>query len=784
MNSETLKFLLYPSREYSPMPFWFWNDRLDEKEIIRQIREMNDKGVNGFVIHPRIGLPRDIPYMSEKYLSYVKCAVEEAGRLNMKVILYDEGMYPSGSAHGMVVKAHPEFATRGIRCEESLVNVPKLADDEKLLFTFKARKISDDSLDKTSIKSYDGEALKEGEVFIHLIEGFTHGHIRGIHIGEDDWEEPPKSSDLLRFEAVSCFIELTHEAYYKALEKYFGNTVIGIFTDEPSVLGRGEDKRMKPWTVDFLTELEKEGIKPCDIAAMWYDVGETTQSIRSKYAAAVNKRLTESFYKQLSDWCEAHNIALVGHPGKSYDIGLLKYFGIPGQDLVFRRVAPEEGKALSGFDSTQAKCSSDSARHRGRKRNLNECFACGGKNMIEWSFNADDMKWTMDWLFVRGVNMLVPHAFFYSLNGDRRFGERPPDVGFNNIWWKHYEAFSNYIKRMSYMMTDSVNQTGVAVLCRSDFLPFDIVKPLYENQIEFNYLEEELLKDGSCKIADGKIKIASQCYDTLVIEDISLMCAEIEKFAQKGGKVIAYNPKGVDLDNNIITVKTFEETVMHLEKDLVITPPCKDLRVSHIEKNGEHFYILVNEGEKAISGDITFSVGEEVTVFDPWKGEKIEPKDGSVKLDRRESLIICAGKNMSKKTTVCLKEETNAPKKEVELKNWYVNGKKVKLGSWTENETYKDFCGTLCYKTEFETDLKDVNKIVLDMGQVAEQAEVYLNGKYVGYKLWAPYNSDLTEYVRSGKNSLEIEVTNTLANKYSENRLPSGLLDRVVLKIY
>ena len=782
MNSETLKSLLRPDSEFSPMPFWFWNDELKEDKITEQIRKMNDKGVNGFVIHPRIGLPREIPYMSEKYMSYVKCAVKEADKLKMKVILYDEGMYPSGSAHGMIVEKHPEFAARGIRCEESLNNKPELEAGEKLLFTFTAKKLSDNFLCRESIKEYKGGALK-GCVFIHLIEGFSHGHIRGIHIGEDDWENPPKSADILRYESVSCFIKLTHEVYYKALSEYFGNTIIGIFTDEPSVLGRGEDKRMKPWTVDFFAELEKAGIKPPDIAAMWYDVGEETEKIRKRYAQAVNNRLTDSFYKQLSDWCEAHGIALVGHPGKSADIGLLKYFHIPGQDLVFRRVAPEEGKAVYGFDSVQAKCSSDSARHRGRRRNLNECFACGGKNS-EWSFNADDMKWTMDWLFIRGVNMLVPHAFFYSLDGERRFGERPPDVGFNNIWWKHYEAFSDYIKRMSFMMTDSVNVTGVAVLCKADFLPFDIAKPLYENQIEFNYLEEELIKDGSCNISGGKIKIASQCYDTLIIEDISLISRETEKFAEAGGTVIVYNPAGVSLNKNIISVSSFEKTPAYLKKDIVITPACKELRTSHIVKSGEHFYILVNEGEAPVTGDVTFSAGEAVSVFDPWSGKELALKDNVLSLDRRESLIICAGKNPSRKAVLHFENRYGTPKREIEPENWYIDSDKVKLGSWTENDKLKDFCGTVCYESEFEIDLKSVDKLILDMGSVAEQAEVYLNGGYVGYKLWAPYVLDLTDYVKNGKNSLEIEVTNSLANKYGKEKLPSGLLQRVILKIY
>ncbi len=782
MNDDTLKKLLCPDREFSPMPFWFWNDSLDENEIIAQIGKMDSKGVNGFVIHPRIGIPRDIPYMSEKFIGYVKCAVEEADRRGMKVILYDEGMYPSGAAHGMIVEKHPEFATRGIRCEESLDSCPELVADEKLLFTFTAKKISDGVLD--DIKEYNGLTPEDGCVFIHLIEGFTHGHIRGIHIGEDDWEEPPRSADILSFGSVSCFIELTHEVYYRALSKYFGNTIMGIFTDEPSVLGRGEDKRMKPWTIDFLSELERVGITPCDIPAMWYDVGEKTEQIRKDYAAAVHNRLTHSYYKQLYDWCESHDIALVGHPGKSWDIGLLKYFHIPGQDLVFRRVAPEGDKAVSGFDSVQAKCSSDSARHRGRRRNLNECFACGGKNGIEWSFSADDMKWTMDWLFIRGVNMLVPHAFFYSLDGERRFGERPPDVGFNNIWWEHYDAFSDYIKRMSYMLTDSYNVTDIAVLCGSARLPYDIVRPLYEHQLEFNYLEEELIRDGSCEIDNGRIKIRSQCYSTLIVDDVSHISPEAEHFAENGGTVIVYDPDGIYHKKNIISAASYEEILSYLKKDIVITPSCKDLRVSHIVKNGEHFYILVNEGEAPVRGDITFSADRSISVFDPWRGKMLAKNNNICYLGRRESLIICAGKDPSRRAMLHFSDQFGAHKREIEPDLWYIGSERIKLGSWTENARLKDFCGTVSYTSEFEIDLYDADKLILDMGAVAEQAEVYLNGKFVGYKLWAPYVIDITNHVKPGKNRIKINVTNSLANKYSKERLPSGLLDRVVLKVF
>ena len=153
-------------------------------------------------------------------------------------------------------------------------------------------------------------------------------------------------------------------------------------------------------------------------------------------------------------------------------------------------------------------------------------------------------------------------------------------------------------------------------------------------------------------------------------------------------------------------------------------------------------------------------------------------------MKRRESLIICAGKNPTKKTVLQFKDPYCLPKKEIELKNWNIGGEKAKLGSWTEIERFGDFCGTLCYQTEFYIELKDENKLILDMGEVAEQAEVFLNGEYIGYKLWSPYLIDLTAHIKNGKNSLEIKVRNSLANKYGNVKLPSGLTDKVVLKAY
>ena len=506
-----------PGDEYTPIPFWFWNDELTEAELARQIYDFHDKGVAGFVIHPRKGLPRSIPYMSEKYLGFVRFAVEEAARLNMRVVLYDEAMYPSGSAHGMVVRENPAYASRCLRMEITAEAVPAGAD---IVAVCAARMAEGQVSDAEAVHPADGvyPAPGDGRVLMCFREGYSGGTIRGVHENEDDGEpDAPPSADLLNPEAVRAFIRLTHEVYWRALQEHFGKTVIAVFTDEPDITGRNAQKGCMAWTAGFLADFLAQGCAVTDLPALWLDAGPETEQIRRRYRRAVNRCLNGAYYGQLADWCEAHGVALTGHPAKSWDMGLLRAFQLPGQDVVWRFVGP--GQGVTGPDSVLAKCASDAARHAGRARNANECFGCCGPEGIQWAFTMDDMKWYMDWLFVRGTNLLYPHAFFYSLR-DGRGEERPPDVGPNNLWWPWYGQIARYMRRMSWLMTGGVNQAEVAVLCEEDRLPWEVCVPLYEHQIEFNYLLDTDLP--ACRVEDGQLCLGQQRYNVLITGDVPL----------------------------------------------------------------------------------------------------------------------------------------------------------------------------------------------------------------------------------------------------------------------
>lgn len=841
---------LYPKDEYTPIPFWFWNDDLTEKEIIRQINDFNDKGVNGFVIHPRIGIPKEIEYLSDRFMELVKCAVIEADKLNMKVVLYDEAMYPSGSAHGMVVEKNPEYASKALKmteykCSRNIkIDLASLEKD-RLVSASAVKKaqgseneIEPDSVTKINVVNNEisFESPDEGDWSVLLFtETFTNGHIRGIHFGEDDGEEnPPASSDLLNKEAMKAFIELTHERYYEVLKEFFGNTIIGMFTDEPCIMGRGHEKDLKPWTSNFLDYYLEQGNSESDLPFLWFDAGKTSRIKRKRYDETVNRKMEETYYRPIYEWCSEHNIALTGHPEKSEDIGFLKYFHIPAQDLVFRWVAPEDGLALEGMNSTMAKCTSDSARHRGMRRNGNECFACCGKNGIEWSFTADDMKWLMDWLFVRGVNLLFPHAFYYSVDGPKRIGERPPDVGPNNIWWDNYNQISDYIKRMSYIMTDSVNRAQVAVLSGQSYLPWQIVRPLYENQIEFNYLENELFISEACKIEASELKIAQQAYRVLIIEDIELIDNEnlgkLQEFIDNGGTVIIFDPENKELSlSNNKQISSFDEIVGEIDqvtdRDVLTTSAEKDLRASHINKDDSELYVFVNEGEEKINTTVRLNTVGSVEKWDAWKGvaenaEIVrEVRDGhmyiDLSIDRRESLILIVDSNELPKVTPTVSEnyatenieqqnieinkigqenisQENNRQEIIELNNgWYMGTslenleKADVLTPWNEISGLEHFSGSMIYKNNFNINKPEINKRVqLDLGEVHEIAFVSLNGTELAPQMWSPYIFEISDHIRDGENVLIVEVKNTLANRICKISLKSGMVGPISLKLY
>ncbi len=93
------------------------------------------------------------------------------------------------------------------------------------------------------------------------------------------------------------------------------------------------------------------------------------------------------------------------------------------------------------------------------------------------------------------------------------------------------------------------------------------------------------------------------------------------------------------------------------------------------------------------------------------------------------------------------------------------------LTSWTESSDVgiKYFSGTAMYHKQLNAPpdwLKPGAKVVLDLGEVREFAELEVNGKPVGGILWKPpFRVDVTSALKPGPNELSIKVTNLWPNR-------------------
>ena len=89
------------------------------------------------------------------------------------------------------------------------------------------------------------------------------------------------------------------------------------------------------------------------------------------------------------------------------------------------------------------------------------------------------------------------------------------------------------------------------------------------------------------------------------------------------------------------------------------------------------------------------------------------------------------------------------------------------LGSWCD-QGLNWYSGRALYSRAFTLDSQYLTKdlaLELDLGRVAHCAEIWVNGKLAGTRIWPPYRLDITPYARVGKNQVTVVVANLLANR-------------------
>jgi len=153
---QIFKCLTEERKEYQPIPFWSWNDRLDKDKLIQQIRWMKACGIGGFFMHARSGLKTT--YLSQEWMECIEACCDEARALGMQAWAYDENGWPSGFVGGKLLE-NPE--NHDMYIEHQIGEFDESADIQYLL--------TKDSIIRTS-KAEEGPA-QTASVYRNLYDG-------------------------------------------------------------------------------------------------------------------------------------------------------------------------------------------------------------------------------------------------------------------------------------------------------------------------------------------------------------------------------------------------------------------------------------------------------------------------------------------------------------------------------------------------------------------------------------------------------------------------------------
>ena len=540
-----------PPKGYGPVAFWSLNDRLDENEVRRQVGDLADAHLGGFFMHAREGL--ETPYLSDEWFDRLKVAVSEAGRLGLEAWIYDEDKYPSGYAGGAVPLLSPSYRSSALVFHEGEMDTEP-DEDAQLITRYVER--------SGAYEALDPHAPTNGQTVYHL-------YARTMQLDECN-KRPIKYVtvhfngtcyvDLLNPDTTDAFIQTTYEKYRECFGDHFGSTIPGAFTDEPAAIfrfGRMYTLCGTYWTPHLPTSFqERRGydLRP-HLISLFRDTGDY-RKIRYDFNRTVGELFLENYTKRLYQWCDEHRLLLSGHyleedallSQQRHTVELMPHYRhmhVPGIDRIL----------LTNRGVVGLKQVSSVANQFGRQRRSSELYGLCGHQL---SFEL--MKWLADWHFVLGINLLVPHMAQYSLRG-RRKRDFPPTIFYQQPYWPHFPAMSDYLTRVSWLLSQGTAVMRLAVISPIESLWMhwrpDATAAAKEISDDFGTLAEQLLAmhhdydlasetlmetDGS--VRDHRFVIGQAEYEVVLVPFASTLREQTVKllFAllKAGGHVVLY----------------------------------------------------------------------------------------------------------------------------------------------------------------------------------------------------------------------------------------------------
>jgi len=248
----------------------------------------------------------------------------------------------------------------------------------------------------------------------------------------------------------------------------------------------------------------------------------------------------------------------------------------------------------------------------------------------------------------------------------------------------------------------------------------------------------------------------------------------------------------------VYTDETFDK--LGIKRDLDVKEAsgnyAKNIAYTHRIDGADDIYFISNQEEKERILEFSFRRQSDVIEFydavtnQAWRAKDFKFDNGrtilAVKLAPNASLFVIFKKatkgppvKQTKNWVDFQNAQTISGAWEVKFDPVYGGPEKaVEFSSLTDWSTHPDtlikyYSGTASYTKSFKTNVSTKKPVWLDLGKVANIAEVKINGISCGIVWTAPYRVDISKALKKGANQLTIEVTNTWANRLmGDQRLP------------
>lgn len=317
---------------------------------------------------------------------------------------------------------------------------------------------------------------------------------------------------------------------------------------------------------------------------------------------------------------------------------------------------------------------------------------------------------------------------------------------------------------------------AVMLLPEQDHMPLKVLKKI-----------SELVKAGATVVGPKPVSVPGLKSSDKENVDLKQLA---EVWGPIDGKTILENAYGNGL---VVWGKTADETLKQKQILPDFTADSSAIDFIHRTTNTSEIYFLRNEGEETITTTCQFRVtGMYPEQWDASTGNvfrivNYKEAEGTSRLEltlpSHGSAFVIFTKERRDGLAEFPKDGAQFPKTKI-AGPWKLDfpagwGAPPSvtfdhLISWTESDDkgVKYFSGTATYQNSFRLDsASNPTNLLLDLGEVRDVAEVFVNGKSAGILWKKPYRLDIASLVQPGANDLKIEVVNLWVNRLTGDLL-------------